>query len=159
MTGGRQALVLLLIATAFGLGRNALSPDPLPWSGPLEPPEPEPGASLPSVSPEDAVAAWEAGTFLLDVRDLAEFEERRVSGALPLPATDLENAYFERVAPLGADLPFLVYGAGPDSFTVRRATQYLLDVGHTDVKLAVCGVDGLLQAGADPGEGPAEELW
>ena len=56
--------------------------------------------------------------------------------ALPLPAVDLENAYFERVAPLGADLPFLVYGAGPDSFTVRRATQttHVLTTSRSDLE-------------------------
>jgi rhodanese-related sulfurtransferase len=151
---------MLVIAAAFGLGRNALGPEPLPWTGTIGGPgEPEPGAGLPSVSAPEAAAAWEGGTFFLDVRSRDSFEERRVSGALPLPIADLENAYFDAVAPLGAEFPVLVYGAGADSFEVRRAAQYLLDLGHADVSLAVCGVEGLITAGVDPAAGPAEELW
>jgi hypothetical protein len=55
---------MLVIAAAFGLGRNALGPEPLPWTGTIGGPgEPEPGAGLPSVSAPEAAAAWEGGTF------------------------------------------------------------------------------------------------
>jgi hypothetical protein len=55
---------------------------------------------------------------------------------------------------LGPDVPVVLYGAGPDSFAVRRAAQYLLDSGNTDVSLVVCGVDGLVGAGVDAASGP-----
>lgn len=152
--------MLLALSVVLGFGANLLRSEPLPLSGPLdEPGPPPPGAELPSLAAPDAVAAWENGRFLLDVRDPLDFEASRVAGAFPFPADDFENAYFDIVAGFDAEMPLLVYGAGADSLTVRQAAQYLIDRGHTDVVLAVCGVDGLLEAGADPGEGPAEELW
>lgn len=155
-----QALILIAIGAGWGLARNAVSRDPLPLRGAIGPPAvAEAGAALPALTAPEALAAWEEGTVFLDVRSPLEFEEHRVRGALPFPADDLETAYFDRVMGFGAEFPLLVYGAGPDSFRVRRAAQYLLDAGQSAVTLVVCGVDSLVEAGVDPGSGPAEEMW
>jgi rhodanese-related sulfurtransferase len=156
----REALALLLVGAGLGLGGNALRPLPLPFSAPpAEPSPPEPGADLEATGAADAAQAWRDGAFFLDVRPDAEFEARRVAGALPLPADRLEDVYYETVLNLGTDVPLVVYGAGADSFTVRRVTQYLLDLGHADVACVTDGVDALLAAGIDAGDGPAENLW
>ncbi|MBZ0270151.1 rhodanese-like domain-containing protein, partial [bacterium] len=88
-----------------------------------------------------------------------EFEAGRVAGALPLPADRLEDAYYESIVNFGTEMPLVVYGTADDPFTVRRVTQFLVDLGHTDVACVTDGVDALLSAGIDAGEGPAEEMW
>jgi len=156
----REALVLLLVGAGLGLGGNALRPAPLPFTAPELPPSPpEPGASLEATAPAAAAEAWRAGAFFLDIRPAEEFEAARVAGALPLPADRLEDVYYESIVNLGADMPLVVYGDAADPFTVRRVTQFLVDLGHTDVACVTGGVDSLLAAGIDAGEGPAEEMW
>lgn len=156
----REALLLMVLGAALGLGSNAVRGDRLPLSGPLgDPSPPEAGASLPATEPAAAVDAWQRGAFFLDVRSPDEFERHRVAGALPLPAETLEDAYFRGAANLPPEMPLVVYGAGPDSFAVRRVAQYLIDVGHQDVACVVTGLESLLEAGADAGDGPAEALW
>jgi len=156
----REALLIVLLGSAAGFGTNALRARPLPLAGPLgEPSVAEAGADLAASDAAVALSAWEEGAFFLDIRSTPDFETRRVAGALPLPADSLEDAYFNGVANLGVDMPVVVYGAGPDSFAVRRVAQYLLDVGHADVSVAVCGLDALVAAGIDPGDGPVSEVW
>lgn len=156
----REALVLLLVGAGLGLGGNALRPEPLPFTAPEAPPSPsEPGASLDTTGAAEAAEAWRAGAFFLDVRPVGEFEARRVAGALPLPADGLEDAYYGTVVGLGVDVPLVVYGAGADSFTVRRVSQFLIDLGHADVSCVTDGVDALLSVGIDAGDGPAEATW
>lgn len=147
-TAGAQALLLVLLAVAWGFGANARRNEPVPLSGPMGPPPlPEAGAGLVAIPAEAALAAWESGTFFVDVRDSADYSAGHVSGAVLLPAGEFDARYFDLVATLGADVPLLVYGAGPDSFAVRHVAQELLDRGHRSVDLAVCGVDALHAAG------------
>lgn len=152
--------MLLLVGAGLGLGGNAVRPAPLPYTAPpaIASP-PEPGASLPVTDAAGAAQAWRQGSFFLDVRPDAEFETRRVAGALPLPADRLEDAYYGTVMDLGTDVPLVVYGDGADPFTVRRVAQHLVDLGHTDVACVTDGVDAMLAAGIDEADGPAENPW
>lgn len=151
---GAQVLLLLVAAAAWGLGANALRPEPLPLRGRLEPLPPlEAGATLPSIHPLSARAAWENGAFFVDVRDPAEYMAGHVSGALSLPADDFDAHYFDVVAGLDSDIPLVVYGAGPDSFRVRRVAQELTDRGHAGVDVVIAGLDSLYAAGLDAGFG------
>ncbi|MGH2571859.1 MAG: rhodanese-like domain-containing protein [bacterium] len=152
----REALALVVAAVLIGFGLNGLRDDPLPLTGSLKPPPvPEPGAGLPARTREEALRSWEDGALFLDVRPRDAYDARRVAGAISFEAERAEDRYFEAVAPLGADVPLFVYGAGPDSFAVRRVTAELRDLGH-QVDLAVCGLDELIGAGIAVEEGPAE---
>jgi rhodanese-related sulfurtransferase len=130
---------------------------PLPLRGALEAPPPqEAGAGLPAIAPEAAQFAFESGAFFIDTRDRAAYEERRVAGALSVPADDFQARYFDVVAGLGSDAPLVVYGAGADSFAVRHVAQQLRDLGHSDVQLVVCGLAALLARGVDAAAGPGD---
>lgn len=154
---GAQAFLLLALAAAWGLGVNTLRHKPLPLRGELSPPAPaETGAGLAAIAPEAALFAFESGAFFVDVRDGASFEQHRVVGALSVFADDFQTRYFDAVAGLGTEAPIVVYGAGPDSFAVRRVAQELRDLGHKDVQLVVCGVDTLLARGIDAAQGHEE---
>lgn len=147
----RQALAILAAGAALGLAGNALRPEPLPWSGSLDPPpDPEPGSDLVADTADDALARWEEGAFFLDVRPAEEWTERRVSGSLSVPADSFDDAYFRAVAGLGTDVPLFVYGAGPDSHRVRRVVAQLHELGHPDVGFVTGGLDELLGAGLGP---------
>ena len=154
----REALGLAGAAVLIGLGLNGFRAEPLPLRGSLEPPPaPEPGAGLPARPPEEALIAWEEGAFFLDVRPREAWDERRVAGAFSFEAESSADRYFEVVAAFGDEIPLFVYGAGPDSFAVRRVAAELIELGH-DVGFVVCGLDGLIDAGLDFDEGFAEEL-
>jgi rhodanese-related sulfurtransferase len=152
---GAQAVLLVALAAAWGLGMNLVRREPLPLRGALTPPPPpETGAGLPAIAADAALFAFESGAFFVDTRDRAVYEQRRVAGAVSVPADDFQARYFDVVAGLGADAALVVYGAGADSFAVRRVAQELRDLGHTDVQLVVCGLDSLLARGLDASQGP-----
>lgn len=149
---GAQVLLLLGLAVVWGLGGNALRSDPLPFRGEIgPPPAPEAGSDLPSITPYAARSAWDAGAFFVDVRDGAAYAHGHVAGAVSLPAGEFDARYFDVVAGLDSEIPLVVYGAGPDSFEVRRVAQELRDRGHLGVDLVVCGVDSLYAGGLDAG--------
>jgi hypothetical protein len=153
---GYEALALVGAAVLIGFGLNGLRDDSLPLTGSLgPPPAPEPGAGLPARTREEALRSWEDGVIFLDVRRQDDYDARRVARAISFEADRAESRYYEAVAPLGAEVPLFVYGAGPDSFAVRRVTAELRDLGHL-VDLAVCGLDELVAAGIAVDEGPPE---
>ena len=156
--GWRQSLAYLGAAVVLGVGLNSLRPEPLPLTGPVgPPPPPEAGAGLPASSAAEAYESWLAGTFFLDLRPRDDWEARRVAGSWSLDAGDFENRYFEIGGILDPSLPLFLYGAGADSFAVRRTVALLGEFGHADVKFVVDGLDGLLAAGIDAAEGPQED--
>lgn len=159
MTGARQALAILAAGAVLGLGANPLREKPLPLRGSLDPPPaPEPGSELVANTPEEALSRWEEGAFFLDARSRDEWEERRISGAFSLPAHEFESRYFELSPELDPSLPLFVYGAGADSFAVRRVVANLIDFGHGDVGFVVEGLEVLVDAGLGTTSGP-EEGW
>ena len=154
--GSRQALLLLALSAVVGLGANPFRQEPLSYTASLEPPpEAEPGADLAPTDLSEVLPLWEEGAFFLDVRPLDEFEARRVSGAFSFPPADFDDRYFTVVGPFGDEVPLFVYGAGPDSFEVRRMAAKLIDYGHS-VGFANCGLDCLLELGISEGAGPEE---
>jgi hypothetical protein len=141
-----------------GFGLNGFRSEPLSLSGALAPPPaPEPGADLPAHTAGEALGPWEEGAFFLDVRARGAYDDRRVAGAFSFEAERSSDRYFDVVAAWGDEIPLFVYGAGPDSFAVRRVAAELIELGH-DVGLVVCGLDGLVDAGLDFEEGPAEGM-
>lgn len=149
--GGRQAIGLLLASVILGVGTNFLRSAPLSWTEALDaddpPPAAEPGAGLPARDASAAVAGWEEGAFFVDARPRSDFEDRRVPGAFSLPANEFEQSYLDVAMDLPLELPLFVYGAGPDSHLVRRVAAELMNYGHEQVELVVCGLDGLVDAG------------
>jgi rhodanese-related sulfurtransferase len=140
-----------------GLGANAFRGDPLPLSGSLDPPpEPEAGQDLPGTDAAAAVARWNAGAFFLDVRSPEEWEEERVAGAFAFDADRFDDRYFDVVAAFGPEVPLFVYGAGPDSFAVRRVVAKLRELGHSDVAFVTGGLRELAAAGIGTASGPEE---
>lgn len=157
--GAGQALAILAASALIGLGGNALREEPLPFAGSLDPPpEPEAGSGLPANSPEEALARWEEGAFFLDARPRGEWEAMRVSGSFSFDADEFEDRYFAVVADFGVELPLFVYGAGPDSHSVRKVVAKLLDFGHTDVGFVTGGLDALLVAGIGTASGAEEGM-
>jgi rhodanese-related sulfurtransferase len=155
---GREALVLVGAALVIGFGVNAVRDEPLPMTGSLDPPPPrELGADLSAQSTGEALRQWEEGVFFLDVRSRDAYEARRIAGAFWLEAEQFADRYFDVVAGFGAEIPLFVYGAGSDSFAVRRVAAELLDLGH-EVGLAVCGLEELIAAGVDAEDGPSEGM-
>jgi rhodanese-related sulfurtransferase len=142
-----------------GLGGNALRTDPLPLAGSLDPPPvAEAGQDLPGSPPADAVERWNEGAFFLDVRPRGDWETERVSGAFPFEAESFDDTYFDVVAPFGTDVPLFVYGAGPDSFAVRRVVARLMELGHADVSFVTGGFAALTEAGVGTARGPEEGM-
>ena len=155
----KQAVGLVLLAGLVGFGGNTLRGRPLPLSGPLDPPAPaETGADLLSASAADALEAWLGGAFFLDLRSPGEWETHRVAGSLSLDATRFTDRYFEVAPILDLEQPIFLYGGQADSFAVRHTVAELEAMGHVDVRFVVCGLEGLLDEGLDPAEGPGEEF-
>jgi rhodanese-related sulfurtransferase len=155
----RQAAALVIAGAVIGFGANFLRGAPLPFRGRLDPPPPpEPGADLPALSSAEALARWEEGALVLDIRPREEFVSRHVAGAVSFEITDYKSRYFETVGNFGADVPLLLYGAGADSHEVRRVAAHLINLGQEDVGFAVCGLDSLLAAGMEAGSGE-EDLF
>ncbi|HMB70979.1 MAG TPA: rhodanese-like domain-containing protein [bacterium] len=128
-------------------------------SGSLDPPPvPEAGQDLPASGADEAVARWNEGAFFLDIRPRDEWESRRVSGAFPFEAERFDDVYFEVVASFGTEVPLFVYGAGPDSFAVRRVVAKLQDLGHFDVGFVTGGLPELTAAGVGTAGGPEEGM-
>jgi rhodanese-related sulfurtransferase len=150
----RQGLAILVAACAIGFGANAMRREPLPMRGSLDPPpEPEPGADFPSISADDARARWEAGAVFVDVRPHGEWSAGRAAGAASVDASTFPQSYFDAVPPLDPAIPLTLYGAGPDSFAVRRTAVGLQEMGHADVALVVCGLEGLSATGIPTEQG------
>jgi len=159
LIGARQALAILAAGAVLGLGTNGFRGEPLPLRGSLDPPPaPEPGSDLVASTPEEALSRWEEGAFFLDARPPEDWEERRVSGAFSLPAADFDSRYFELAPDLDPAIPLFVYGAGPDSFDVRRLVAKLVDFGHADVGFVTGGFDALVRAGVGTTGGPGEGM-
>jgi rhodanese-related sulfurtransferase len=151
--GLRQGLAILLASCAVGFGVNAMRPEPLPMRGSLDPPpEPESGSGLAAISAADARARWEGGSVFVDVRTRAEWVGGRIAGAVSADASSFPQSYFDITPPLDPAIPLVVYGAGADSFAVRRVAGELVEMGHGDVALAVCGMAALAAFGV-PTEG------
>lgn len=117
---------------------------------------PEQGTSLPAISAEEALAQFENGALFVDIRTKDEWGKARVSGAVSMQAQEFPQSYYDIVPPLDSAIPLVVYGAGPDSFAVRRVTAELMDIGHAQVAPAVCGMEGLLAAGIPSEAGGAD---
>jgi rhodanese-related sulfurtransferase len=150
----RQGLAILLASCAVGLGGNALRREPLPYQDSLDPPpEPEAGTDLPAISPEDAHARWEGGAMFVDVRPREEWSQGRIMGASSVDAAGFPQSYFDTASSLDPAIPLVVYGAGPDSFAVRRVAAGLGEMGHGDVALVVCGLAGLEATGISTEKG------
>jgi rhodanese-related sulfurtransferase len=154
--GPKQAVLLLGLAAIFGFGANVLREAPLAFSKSNEPLPPEPGSDLVSSTAEDALLRWEEGAFFLDVRPREDYERAHVSGAVWLGPAPLSERYVETLSSFDLAMPLFVYGAGPDSHVVRRQAAELSSFGHADVKLAVCGLDGLIAAGVDSESAPGD---
>lgn len=134
---------------------NALRSEPIPFRGPIGAlPAPETGAGLPALSPDEARAAWENGAVFLDARSPEAWAAQRISGAPILDAATFPQSYYSLDPPLDPAIPLVVYGAGPDSFAVRRVAAELGELGHADVALVVAGLEELLAAGLPREEGP-----
>lgn len=143
----------------LGLGGNAVRRDPLPLSGSLDPPPAaEAGQDLPASDAGEAMARWNEGAFFLDIRSREEWEAERVSGAFGFEAERFDDRYFEVVASFGTDVPLFVYGAGPDSFAVRRVVARLRELGHGDVGFVTGGLPELTAAGIGTASGPEEGM-
>jgi rhodanese-related sulfurtransferase len=144
----RQGLAILALSCVVGFGANALRKEPLAMRGSLDPPpEPEPGADLPAITADEARTKWEEGALFVDARAREEWDAAHATGAAPLDASAFPQSYFDLVPPLDPAIPLIVYGAGPDSFAVRRLAAGLGEMGHADVSLVVKGLSELEGAG------------
>lgn len=131
---------------------NAFRSEPLPLRGEIgPPPEEEPGADLVPLTPEDARVRGESGAVFVDVREVSE-RVGGAAGAVAMPAAEFPGSYYSITPPLDPAIPLTVYGAGPDSFAVRRIVAELSGLGHLDVQFVTCGWNALAEVGI-PGEG------
>ena len=90
------------------------------------------------------------GPLLLDVREVTEFVEVRVPGAVLVPT----SVFMARMAELPADRPLLVVcHVGGRSAAV---TGYLVRTGRTDVANEVGGMEAWVRAGLPVLRGPVE---
>jgi rhodanese-related sulfurtransferase len=157
VTAFRQALAILIAGAALGVSANPFRERPLPFSGSLDPPAArEPGSDLAASPIQDAASRWQEGAFFLDVRPSSDWERLRVSGSLSVPADEFDDRYFGDLVQLGTEVPLFVYGAGPDSYVVRRVVAQLRDLGHAQVGFVTGGLDALLAAGLGAASGPEE---
>ncbi len=112
----------------------------------------EADAVVPEVDLEAFEAAWREGAAVLDVRNLDEYEEKHVPGAVLVPLPELGEHLDE--VPDGRPL-YVICARGSRSRTAAQAM--LLQLGWPVVNVTD-GTEGWaasgrpLAAGADPGE-------
>ena len=83
----------------------------------------------------------------VDVRDPEAWDAGRVTGALSMAAAEFPQSYFALVPQPDPAIPLVVYGAGADSFAVRRVAAELGEMGHGDVAFLTGGFAALEAAG------------
>lgn len=119
-------------------------------------------SGIPSIAPQDAAAAVEAGgsadpatrPLIVDVREPDEFAQERIAGVALVPLSQ----FVGRLEELPKDRPLLmICAAGSRSMS---ATMYLLQAGWPDVRNIAGGMNAWRAAGLpvvtgtpNPGEG------
>lgn len=114
----------------------------------------QPPATVPSIDVAEADTRARAGAVIVDVREVNEFEQRRVPGAALVPLSSFAARYEE----LPRDRPLLVMCASGNRS--QAATAHLLRNGWTDVVNVSGGIVAWEKAGLPvargmvaPGEG------
>lgn len=106
---------------------------------------------IPNVPPTEAQRMVEAGAYLVDVRELSEFQQVRIPGATPLPMSDLGTSY----TTLPTDQPVILYcRTGGRSAQAVAALTHQID--FTNVFNMEGGIVEWYEEGLPVDIGPAE---
>lgn len=100
-------------------------------------------ALTPEVSVDEAYALREAGAFMLDVREISEWDEGHIPGATLISLGVLEG----RVDEVPSDIPVVVYCRSGNRSQVGR--DILLQAGFTSVTSMSGGFNAWVAAGYD----------
>lgn len=105
-------------------------------------------AGVPVVDAAGAEELIAGGRHLvLDARELEEFHEGHLPGAVPFPYASRVDGYNEMAALLGPDQPVLVYCSGRECDDAFLLAVFLREQGSGEVVLFIDGVRGWKERG------------
>ena len=147
----QRALLLVVLGILLGFLNNAISSKGIPL---ITPPKKVPKAEE-YIPLEKAHELWSAGgSYFLDARKLADFDQGRIANALNLPVEDF-GEYFPKLAPmLSPESPLIVYCDGTECELSHRLAEQLRQQGYTNVHMLFNGWTAWSQAGYPVETGP-----
>ena len=154
------ALALLLVSAGLGIVANHLSPRGIPLlPRPAEEARSEAALPLPAglvaMSLEQARAAFDAQSALfLDARELQEYEQGHLPGALNLPPSDFEERFLDVADQVEAAASLVVYCDGIECSDAIETAERLLETGRTQVYVFEAGWKAWVSAGGPTARGP-----
>ncbi len=145
----RQAILLLIISTALGLGINLVSPNRVELVGkfrdlsngdqPIVPPTAEPG-DPPFIGINEAQMEFSTGSPLfLDTRDAEDFECGTIPGSINIPFEALPEGdlakYFDSALGVAKDYPIIAFCSGEDCDLSLHMGRNLQLIGYTNIAI------------------------
>jgi len=146
----RQALLILILAAALGLGINLVSPNKIAYIGryrsiasgsdPIVPPSAEPG-DPPFIALDVAQLEFNAGTSLfVDARDPEEYACGTIPGAINvpfdyLPEGDLTQYFDSALGGVPRDYPIITFCSGDECDLSLHLARNLQAFGYTNVSI------------------------
>jgi len=145
----RQAIILLVLSTALGLGGNLISPNRVDFVGkyrdlssgdqPIVPPTAEPG-DPPFVGINEAQMEFATGKPLfLDARNAEDFDCGTIPGAINIPFEALPEGdlgkYFDSTLGVAKDYPIITFCSGEDCDLSLHMGRNLKLLGYTKVAI------------------------
>ncbi len=146
---GKQALIIVVLATVLGLTVNLFSPAKIPYVGayrsisdsgdPVVPPAAMPG-DPPFIGVDVAQLEYNAGNVLfVDAREPEEFECGTIAGAINvpfdyLPDDNLEQ-FFDSTLNVPKDYPIITFCSGEECDLSLQLARNLQAFGYTNISI------------------------
>lgn len=131
-----EAILIILIAAAFGVARNSFFPNSVSLI-PSDKPILEFGAK--EIGFEDAKKMFEQGVVFLDARGCPYYSAGHIMGARCLKPAEYEQNKSEALADVAKDQPLVAYCDGEGCSSSLLLAEKLINDGYTNVYVYPAG--------------------
>jgi rhodanese-related sulfurtransferase len=135
-----RSFIILIAASAIGLGLNLASGKPLPWI--YEPPKELTleGVKIPLINEKEAREFFDdPNTVFVDTRNKEDYSDGHIEGAVFLPAHEKEEQ-FQSVEPLlDEDSRLVLYCHGPECEMAEQVAVFLIQLGYKNLVILTSG--------------------
>lgn len=132
-----EAILIVLVATAFGIARNFLFPTNSISLVPSDKPIIEVGAKR--IGLEEAKKMFEEGVIFLDARGCPYYAAGHIMGARCLKPSEYEQNKAEVLADVAKDQPLVTYCDGEACSSSLLLAEKLINDGYTNVYVFPAG--------------------
>jgi rhodanese-related sulfurtransferase len=144
-----RACLIALAASFVGIGLNAVSSKPLPWTY-VPPRQIEfDGIRVPFVDEKEARSYFqnEEGTIFIDTRHKKDFDESHIKGALFIEADEKEEHFIAVQPLLPTEARLILYCYGPECEMAEQVARFLAQMGYRDMLIMTAGFRAWEKAG------------